>query len=475
MPSVDDNLTLKQSLVSFRTEAVVACGSLQRLSRAFATFDLFDTTCVLSTSEVLNEFRITSGETLIYSGRATVKDLVNSGHRVLCEVKLDESGSRKPLLTSLENQAEVERLFDQEFLEWQHSFHVVPELKQVVADVESFLMNVRDWTERLEFGLSTEKGLTISTSAQERSVMQGVAQRVITAFNAQHEKFEEIIYSAPKEFRPMHHAYVGQRWQKLFLGSPFGYRTYHKPLGYAGDYEMMNMIHRNQPEGPSLYDKLIHFLLVSQWPAVSVRNRIAHLEEHLLREIARVARAGQRCRVLNVGCGPAREVQYLLQKSAVTDHADFTFIDFNEETLTHVRNRFEELKRQHGRQARLETRKISVFQLLKRGPHAGHSGPADCFDVIYCAGLFDYLADETCRSLVDLFCRSLKPGGLVMVANMKDDKPFRNFIESVLEWHLIYRDARKMRTFAPADAGDRARVEAEPVAVNLFLHVRGGD
>jgi extracellular factor (EF) 3-hydroxypalmitic acid methyl ester biosynthesis protein len=270
----------------------------------------------------------------------------------------------------------------------------------------------------------------------------------------------------------MHHAYVGQRWQRLFLGSPFGYRTYHKPLGYAGDYEMMNMIHRNQPEGSSLYNKLIHFLLVSQWPAVSVRNRITHLQEHLFREVARVARAGRRCRVLNIGCGPAREVQYLLQQSSVVDHADFTFVDFNEETLTHVRHRFEELKRQHGRQANLETRKISVFQLLKRGAHAGHSGSVDSFDVIYCAGLFDYLADETCRSLVDLFYRSLKPGGLVMVANMKDEKPFRNFIESVLEWHLIYRDSRKMQTFAPAAAGERARVEAEPVAVNLFLHVR---
>jgi len=474
MPTVENNPTLKQSLVSFRTQAVNCCGSLQRLGRTSATFDVFDTTCVLSTSEVLNDFQITSGETLIYSGRATLKDLVNSGHRVVCEVKLDESGSRTPLVASLEDRGEVERLFDQEFLEWQRSFHVAPELKQVVADVESYLVKVREWLEHLEFGLSEKIGKN-GSAAQEQVVLQAVAQRVITAFNAQHEKFEEIIYSAPKEFRPMHQAYVGQRWQKLFLGSPFGYRTYHKPLGYAGDYEMMNMIHRNQPEGPSLYDKLIHYLLVSQWPAVSVRNRIAHLQEHLFREIARVSRAGRRCRVLNIGCGPAREVQYLLQQSSVIDQADFTFIDFNEETLLHVRNRFEELKRQHGRQARLETRKISVFQLLKRGAHAGHSGPAEGFDVIYCAGLFDYLADETCRSLVDLFYRSLTPGGLVMVANMKDEKPFRNFIESVLEWHLIYRDSRKMQSFAPVQAAGQARVEAESVAVNLFLHVRGAD
>jgi extracellular factor (EF) 3-hydroxypalmitic acid methyl ester biosynthesis protein len=377
-------------------------------------------------------------------------------------------------VTSLEDRAELERLFDEELMEWQRSFHVVPELKQVVADVESFLMKVREWLERVEFGFSAEQRGRNGAAAQVHAVLQGVERRFMSVFNAQLDKFEEIICSVPKEFRPLHHAYAGQRWQKLFLGSPFGYRTFHKPLGYAGDYEMMNMIHRNQPEGSTLYDKLIHFLLVSGWPAISVRNRIAHLEEHLVREIARVARAGRRCRVLNVGCGSANEVQHLLQQSSVTDHADFTFVDFNEETLTYARNRFEDLKRQHRRQAQLETRKISVFQLLKRGAHAGNSSPEERFDVIYCAGLFDYFADETCRSLVDLFYRTLKPGGLIMAVNMEDEKPFRNFIESVLEWHLVYRDSRKLLTLVPPGAEDRARVEAEPLAVNLFLHIRGG-
>ena len=79
---------------------------------------------------------------------------------------------------------------------------------------------------------------------------------------------------------------------------------------------MMNMIYRNQPEGRSLYEKLIHLLLVSQWPAKSVRNRIAHLGENIINETARVARAGKTARILNVGCGPAREVQDFLEGNA---------------------------------------------------------------------------------------------------------------------------------------------------------------
>jgi extracellular factor (EF) 3-hydroxypalmitic acid methyl ester biosynthesis protein len=94
------------------------------------------------------------------------------------------------------------------------------------------------------------------------------------------------------------------------------------------------------------------------------------------------------------------------------------------------------------------------------------------FDLIYCAGLFDYLSDQTCRSLVDYFYRRLLPGGLVLVANMNDSKPFRNFIEFVLDWHLIYRDTRRMQSFSPDAAVGSAAMIAEDTAVNLFLAVR---
>jgi extracellular factor (EF) 3-hydroxypalmitic acid methyl ester biosynthesis protein len=392
----------------------------------------------------------------------------------MCEAKLDEKGVRSALLPAAEHLSAARVGLEAEFLAWQQRFHVSPELKLMVADVESYLEGLREWLEQIEFGQAAtrENG---ASEARTQEVVAAVAPRVISAFNLQHERFEEIVDSAPAELRPLYQAYTGRHWQKLFLGCPFGHRTFFKPLGYAGDYEMMNMIHRNQPEGKTLYDRLIHFLLVSQWPALSVRNRIAHLKEQLLQETARVARQRKRCRVLNIGCGPAREVMDLLEENAVTDHADFVFADFNEETLNFVSQRFEEIRRSFGRQAKLETWKTSVFQLLKRGVNTEKARLREGFDVIYCAGLFDYLTDETCRSLVSLFYESIRPGGLVMVANMKDEKPFRNFIESVLDWHLIYRDTLKLESFAPERALEHSRVEAEPVAVNLFLHSRRPD
>jgi extracellular factor (EF) 3-hydroxypalmitic acid methyl ester biosynthesis protein len=214
-------------------------------------------------------------------------------------------------------------------------------------------------------------------------------------------------------------------------------------------------------------------LLVSQWPAKSVRNRVVHLGENILNETARAARAGKTARILNVGCGPAREAQDFLRETQLSDHADFTLMDFNEETLLHAGQKLVEAKRRFSRQTQIRTQQISVYELLKRTQQVG--GDTEKFDMIYCAGLFDYLAPDTCRALTGLWYDSLSPGGLMLVANMDDTKPFRNFIEFILDWQLIYRDSREILSLVPERALETTRVIAEPTSVNLFLNIRKPD
>jgi len=304
-------------------------------------------------------------------------------------------------------------------------------------------------------------------------VLQNVARRIIQTFNGWHVRFEEIIAALPPEARGAHQDFVRHYWHQIFLNSPFGRRTYDKPMGYAGDYEMMNMIHRNRPEGRTLLEKLIHLLLVSQWPAISVRNRIEHLGEVLLAETARVARAGKTARILNIGCGPAQEVQSFLSATPLSNQAEFTLIDFNEETLVHASRKLVEAKRRFGRQTPIRTQQISVFELLKRTQR--RTAETEKFDLIYCAGLFDYLAPDTCRALLELWHDSLAPGGLVLIANMDDTRPFRHFIEFILDWHLIYRSQADILSLVPERCAALARVVAEPTSVNLFLHLRRPD
>jgi extracellular factor (EF) 3-hydroxypalmitic acid methyl ester biosynthesis protein len=463
--------TAVENEVAFQTaDGVEWRARLARLTRHGLTFEADNLATILRTSEVLANFKITTGNRVIYFGRAVVSNVVHAGESLICEAKLDDLGPDTAFfLPPAESHSNLEKAYDSFFQAWQKNYRISNEFKVLVTDVQSYLTGVRQWLEQLEFGMGTRD----DRHGQERAILDAVAPRIIAAFNGQHERFEEIIYALPPEARGAHREFVRRHWHKLFLCSPFGHRTYHKPIGYAGDYEMMNMIYRNQPEGRSLFEKLIHLLLVSQWPAKSVRNRVVHLGENILNETARAARAGKIARILNVGCGPAREVQDFLRETQLSNQADFMLMDFNEETLLHAGKKLVEAKRQFSRRTPIRTQQVSVYELLKRTQRRSDS--AEKFDLIYCAGLFDYLASDTCRALIELWFDLLSPGGLMLVANMTDTKPFRNFIEFILDWQLIYRNSREILSLVPERCRDTTRVIAEPTSVNLFLHIRKPD
>ena len=454
-------------------EGIAYSAEIVGLSPQLLTLETVDPDLTLRASEVLPELEARVDDECLYSGRAVVTKVLNARSRLLFDIALDPPGLH-PRWPAAANLAEVCRAGYEDFFgRWNRESKVTPEFKALVTDVGSFLGGVQRWLDQMETGLAGR--FNGNREAQELEVVRTLAAKVIPAFNQQHEKFEALAYAVPPEFRGVHQDLVRRHWQPFFLISPFGRRTFRKPLGYAGDYEMMDMIHRNAPEGATLFAKLSHALLVSQWPAESVRNRIAYLRETLVTEIARVARLGRRARILNVGCGPAKEVQYLLRDTALSNEADFALLDFNEETIAYTGNKLATLRREHGRQTSFEMVKMSVHQMLRGRFPADASGSPKRYDLIYCAGLFDYLSQQTCRALVKIFYDHLQPGGEVLVANMNDAQPFRNFIEYVLDWHLIYRNTAELWDFCPAGLHASARVVAEPTAANMFLHVRKGD
>ena len=117
-------------------------------------------------------------------------------------------------------------------------------------------------------------------------------------------------------------------------------------------------------------------------------------------------------------------------------------------------------------------RQASVQQLMRSALQGRPLPEAEHFDFIYCAGLFDYLSEPTCKAMVRLFHQWLRPGGLIVVANMNDAKPFRNMVEFLLDWHLIYRDSRFMAALCPDSPDVTGTVLGDPTTVNLFTHVR---
>jgi extracellular factor (EF) 3-hydroxypalmitic acid methyl ester biosynthesis protein len=440
-----------------------------RLNRFAAVFEVYNPYSILQLSEVLLDFRISIGERLVYSGRAVVSNLVNAGIMLVCEAALEESWLDVDLFSPLTEPDQLRNELSGFMREAAKIHAVSPEFKIVVADMHSMFTDLRRWLEQVELGLRSLP--TNDLLRREQEIIAEIGPPVGPAFNELFVRFEAIAGAVDISAHAMHRTYMRRLLHPLVLCAPFAYRTFQKPLGYAGDYLMVNMILSRALEGGSLFAKAVHAWFLTQAPAEAHRNRIAYLRRQIVAETTRAVAAGRRLRIFNLGCGPAGEVQQCLAEEPVCDAADFTLVDFNDETLEFSQEKLTALKQHHQRATGLTFQRKSVHQILKESARIDPSAPQ--YDLVYCAGLFDYLSDRICQRLVNIFYDMLAPGGLLIVTNVDSCNPARNGMEFLLEWHLIHRDREQLKRLHPLAAPPGAvTTQADVTGVNIYLEVR---
>jgi extracellular factor (EF) 3-hydroxypalmitic acid methyl ester biosynthesis protein len=256
----------------------------------------------------------------------------------------------------------------------------------------------------------------------------------------------------------------------LLLRAPFVYRTYTKPLGYAGDYQMVNQILDDPRQGPSTYFQIVNASFLQAAVAQAHRNRIDLLGDFLVRTADAARLAGRPFRVLNIGCGPAIEIQRFLQDYVNPELLSFELVDFSEETLAWTRDHLEAIMVNTGKAASINYVHDSVHHLIKRRIDPMTAGVRE-FDAVYCAGLFDYLSDKVCLKLLAHFAARTRVGGTLLVTNVHSRNPQKLFVmEHLLEWYLIYRDEGKMDFLLPGKSIER-KIYTDATGVNIFAEV----
>ena len=462
---------ISNSQVTCQTgQGVEIHATLLHLTRYLAVFEIYNPDLALRTSEVLGDFRIVLNGRVVYSGRAVVGSLVNTGLLLVCEVALEEQSWADVELTPGPTGREKLRGEFNEFIqEWQKLYLVSRDYKVVIADIESFLAGLRLWLDQAELNIRASPAA--KRAEMELEVVQGLRDSVTQPVSSLFERFEEVSDKIQEDLRPAHRTFGQRRLHPLLLCAPFIYRCYSKPLGYAGDYEMMNMIIRNGYEGSSLYAKLVNAYLLDQGPAHAVRNRVDYLTNRIIEETARISREGRTAKIYNVACGPAREVERFVAEHPLADGAHFRLLDFSEETLRCASDRVNEAKWKHHRNTGIEIVKNSVQALIKS---QSKGAPMEQrYDLIYSSGLYDYLNDPICKRLNALFYDQLRPGGLLVVGNFGPSTSIRNVMEHLLEWFLIYRGPHQMMSLIPYQAApEHCFVRAESTGSNMFLEVR---
>jgi extracellular factor (EF) 3-hydroxypalmitic acid methyl ester biosynthesis protein len=459
-------------IICRNSQGVEVRGTLHRLTRYLGVFEVYNPYSIVQLSEVLNDFRIMMNERVVYSGRAVIANLVNTGIMLICEASLsDEGWIDIDILSPAQNKSRLLADFADFLKETEKNYRVLPDFKLVVADMHTLLSDLRRWMEQVELGVrSLPSGDRIQA---ERETIQQLEAPIMPAVVPLMERFESTSGSIPQDQIPVHRSYAKRQLHPLVLCSPFCYRTYQKPLGYAGDYEMVSMMMRDPYEGSSMFAKILNRMFLETGPVVAHRNRITYLVDKLRGETSRVAAKGGVARIFNLGCGPAREIQHFLSEDDLCDNADMLLLDFNDETITNTTRDLESLRARHRRRTGLKFQKRSVHQILKESSRAGAGFEVGGYDLVYCAGLFDYLSDRICRRLLEVFYDLLAPGGLLVATNVDVSNPSRNWMEYVVDWHLVYRNKEQFLKLAP-DKSDPAAcsVSADPTGVNIYLEVR---
>jgi hypothetical protein len=264
---------------------------------------------------------------------------------------------------------------------------------------------------------------------------------------------------------PLARAHATTQLMPLLRECPLQRRAYEKPLGYAGDYLLMEGYCAESRDAPTLFGRFLSFL--------SHRYSLARalvLREQLLREAVRRAAmepGDGPVRIVSLACGPGVELRrFLAEVHELPRPLELVLIDQDRDALQHCHRKLGEvLVGMH--QSRLPVHvnclQLSVRQLLDpRDPHeadpiASLLGSAH---LIYATGLYDYLSQPAAERLTARLYSLLQSNGRLVIGNFKVAPGSTWIGDFVLAWQLIYRTPDEMLALA-------RRLDPEPTNVEI--------
>jgi SAM-dependent methyltransferase len=239
---------------------------------------------------------------------------------------------------------------------------------------------------------------------------------------------------------------------------PLVWHTYTKPLGYPGDYLAMVRMYDGQRRGDSIFARVMDQIGHEERLAATVPVRKRYLVSQLERcSVEARQRHAEPVRFVSIGSGPAREVVDFLRTSPPGPELEFVLIDQDEQALAFAWEELHEAARPHGERVRISCRHLSFAQVFGLPELLGEVNRAD---MIYTAGLFDYLSDDVGRALMNGCFALLRDGGRLVVGNAAAGPGVRWMPEFVHDWTMIYRTEGELRDLA-RDFADRARIEID--------------
>jgi hypothetical protein len=237
----------------------------------------------------------------------------------------------------------------------------------------------------------------------------------------------------------------------LLSACPLHRRAYEKPLGYAGDYRMMELCFAEEPMGDTLFGRFLSALSREFGLVRTAVAREAVLRAAIHRAIEERGPGDEPVRILAVAAGPAMELRRWLEEIDGLErpvHVILLDQDRSAHEAAHRQLTRILLERHHGLMpVTVRCLHFSVRQLVSPHTPEEHAVVAETLgglDVVYSTGLYDYLPDAVAHRLTQRLYSLLRPGGRLLLGNMVEAPDSSWIMDYPLDWPILYRDDHDM-------------------------------
>ena len=242
-----------------------------------------------------------------------------------------------------------------------------------------------------------------------------------------------------------------------------------KPRGFPGDHAILDRICRNHATSKSPNDRLglaMDKYFQDQAAPQAVRNRYKIIADYIRQTL--VDDFHSPISTLSLGSGPAWEIRWALDATPCDRHSRLTvhLLDIDPAALAFCE------KHLITSEAKFNPTVMATRVNLRRFPRliATHEELGKS-QLVYCAGLFDYLNDDQFVEMLQTLWGLVAENGRMLIFNFAKGNPSQPYMEWIGNWYLIHRTPQSLESlaFRAALPGCHFSVKTEDSSVNLFL------
>jgi SAM-dependent methyltransferase len=357
--------------------------------------------------------------------------------------------------------------------------HLPAEWRAAVADVRQLLEDARLEMEAVD---RAEIHDPMRRAEAEATLFEALRVQWGSAYFAAVAHLHEMSKGLDKHSMALGRSYATSMLAPLLMACPLQRRAYEKPLGYAGDYRMMELCFTRELAGDGLFGRFLHSMAQNYTLVRAVVAREAVMREAVA--AAANAKGEGPIRILALAAGPAIELRRMLAEAAPLEReVEMILLDqdqgAHESAHRHLTRALQQ-RRHDAFPVKVHCLHFSVRQLIRPQTDDERRVVQETLanlDLVYSAGLYDYLPDPVAARLTQRLYGRLREGGRLLLGNLVDTPDSTWVMEYVLGWTLRYRtDASMLRLadgFAPAPA--HTGIVRDATGQCLFLDVRKPD